>query len=262
MNPPTLALVSSSFGDIADHGSLVLALPVALLAGLVSFLSPCVLPLVPGYLSYVTGLSGAGPDADVVPRRGRVLAGSVLFVLGFAAVFVAYGAIFGGLGDTLTRNQDSIIRVLGLFTIAMGLIFMGALGWLPGVNRDVRIHRLPQAGLAGAPVLGVVFGLGWTPCLGPTAAAVATLMVDSASAGRGAILGLAYCLGIGIPFIAAGLALNRAADALSVVKRHYRLVTQVGGAFLVLLGVLQVSGAWNSFVLWMQVQMTGLTLPI
>jgi cytochrome c-type biogenesis protein len=257
-----IADVGSSFRDIADHGSLVLAIPVALLAGLVSFLSPCVLPLVPGYLSYVTGLSGSQLDDDAPPHRGRVLAGSLLFVMGFALVFVAYGALFGGLGAALATNQDVIIRVLGVFTIAMGLIFMGALGWMPGVNRDVRIHRLPAAGLAGAPVLGVIFGLGWTPCLGPTAAAVATLMLDTASAGRGAILGLAYCLGIGIPFVAAGMAFNRAASALAVFKRHYVIVTRTGGAFLVVLGLLQVSGAWNAFVLWMQVRMNGLATPI
>jgi cytochrome c-type biogenesis protein len=260
-----LADVGRSFADIADHGALLVAIPVALVAGLVSFLSPCVLPLVPGYLSYVTGLSGAelaGADSGGRPRRGRVLLGSLLFVLGFAVVFVTYGVLAGLLGNVLTRNLDIVIRVLGLFTIGMGLVFMGALGWLPGVNRDVRIHRLPTAGLAGAPVLGLVFGLGWTPCLGPTAGAVVTLMLDSASAGRGAVLGLAYCLGIGIPFIVAGVAFNRAASALAVVKRHYALVTRTGGAFLVLLGLLQVSGVWNAFILWMQVRVNGVETPL
>jgi cytochrome c-type biogenesis protein len=261
-----LAQIGRTFADIADHGALLVAIPVAMVAGLVSFLSPCVLPLVPGYLSYVTGLSGAqlagAAGSGEHPRRGRVLLGSLLFVLGFAVVFVMYGVLAGLVGTTLTRNLDTIIRVVGVFTIAMGLLFMGILDWLPGVNRDVRFHRLPAAGLAGAPVLGLVFGLGWTPCLGPTAGAVVTLMLDSASAGRGAILGLAYALGIGIPFIVAGVAFNRAASAFAVVKRHYALVTRAGGAFLVLLGLLQVSGVWNAFMLWMQVRIRGVETPL
>lgn len=258
--------IGRTFADIADHGALLIAIPVAMIAGLASFLSPCVLPLVPGYLSFVTGLSGAELAGEATShrplRRGRVLLGSLLFVLGFAVVFVMYGVLAGLVGSALTRNLDTVIRVMGVVTILMGLIFMGALGWLPGVNRDVRVHRLPDVGLAGAPVLGLVFGLGWTPCLGPTAGAVVTLMLDSASAGRGAILGLAYALGIGIPFIVAGVAFHRAAAAFAVVKRHFAVVTRLGGAFLVLLGVLQVSGAWSAFMLWMQVRISGVETPL
>jgi cytochrome c-type biogenesis protein len=278
----TLASAGTTFANLADHGTLLLAIPVALIAGLVSFLSPCVLPLVPGYLSFVTGLSGtelAGEVEDVraaeagsgggtvvtQPHRGRIFAGSLLFVIGFTLVFVLYGVLFGaasGAASSLLRNQGTIIRVLGVFTIAMGLVFMGALGWLPGVNRDVRVHRIPQAGLAGAPLLGIAFGFGWTPCLGPTAGAVLTLMGTSGSAGRGVLLGVAYGLGLGLPFIAVGVAFKRAASAMAAVKRHYALVSRVGGGFLVLLGLLQVSGAWEWFALWMRTRYAGVSGPI
>jgi cytochrome c-type biogenesis protein len=262
-----LASAGTTFAGLADHGTLLLAIPVALIAGLVSFLSPCVLPLVPGYLSYVTGLSGtelAGEVEGDRVRRGRILAGSLLFVFGFTIVFVLYGALLGAAsGAALLRHQGAIIRVLGVFTIAMGLIFMGALGWLPGVNRDLRVHHaLPQAGLAGAPVLGLVFGFGWTPCLGPTAGAVVTLMSTSGSAARGILLGVAYCLGLGGPFIVVGVAFRRTASALAAIKRHYALVSRLGGAFLVLLGLLQVSGVWEAFALWMKTRYQGGTTVI
>jgi cytochrome c-type biogenesis protein len=276
-----VAGAAATFANLADHGTLLLAIPVALIAGLVSFLSPCVLPLVPGYLSFVTGLSGnelAGEAEEaravgdsgsrvgvVTARRGRIFAGSVLFVLGFTLVFVLYGVLFGaasGASSSLLRNQGTIIRVLGVFTITMGLVFMGALGWLPGVNRDVRVHRVPQAGLAGAPLLGVAFGFGWTPCLGPTAGAVFTLMSTSGTAGRGVLLGVAYGLGLGVPFIAVGVAFKRAASALAAVKRHYALVSRLGGAFLVGLGVLQVSGAWEWFAVWMRTRYAGVSGPV
>jgi cytochrome c-type biogenesis protein len=258
---------ADTFSGLADHGTLLLAIPVALIAGLVSFLSPCVLPLVPGYLSYVTGLSGTELAGEVEGgasvRRGRILAGSVLFVLGFTVVFVIYGALIGAAsGKFLTRNQGTVIRVLGVFTIVMGLIFMGLLGRLPGVNRDLRVHRLPATGVAGAPVLGLVFGFGWTPCLGPTAGAVVTLMGTSGSAARGVLLGVMYSLGLGIPFIAVGLAFRRTSSALTAVKRHYVAVARTGGAFLVLLGILQVSGAWEVFAVWMKTRYGGYQGPL
>jgi cytochrome c-type biogenesis protein len=262
--------VSDAFVGAVTDGPLLLAALVAAAAGLVSFLSPCVLPLVPGYLSYVTGLSGedlAGtprPAAAVadgavltgatatatattaVARRSRVLVGSVLFVLGFSAVFVTGGALFGGLGAYLVEYKSVVDRVLGVLTVLLGLAFLGL---LPRLQREVRIHRLPSAGLAGAPLLGVLFGVGWTPCLGPTLAAVQTLAYSSASAGRGALLTAAYCLGLGVPFVAAGLAFRRALGAFAVVKRHYAVVMGIGGALLVAVGLLLVSGLWESLMI-------------
>jgi len=257
--------VADTFVQAVTDGSLLVAVPVAAVAGLVSFLSPCVLPLVPGYLSFVTGLSGeqlaveqraatpAPPTGDTlvaapraVPRtarRTRVLAGSVLFVLGFSAVFVTSGALFGSLGSVLALHQATVDVVLGLLTILLGLAFLGL---VPGLQREVRVHRLPSPGLAGAPVLGVLFGVGWTPCLGPTLAAVQTLAYREASAGRGALLTAAYCAGLGIPFVLTGLAFTRALGAFAVVKRHYSVVLRVGGGLLVVVGLLLVSGLWGA----------------
>lgn len=247
--------VADAFVATVTDGSLLLAVPVAAVAGLVSFLSPCVLPLVPGYLSFVTGLSGeelgAGrPSGDVLVRtapvrRSRVLAGSGLFVLGFSAVFVTSGALFGSLGSVLAGHQDVVDVVLGLLTILLGLAFLGL---VPGLQREVRLHRLPSPGLAGAPLLGVLFGVGWTPCLGPTLAAVQTLAYREASAGRGALLTAAYCAGLGIPFVLSGLAFSRALGAFAVVKRHYTVVMRVGGGMLVVVGLLLVSGLWSSVI--------------
>jgi cytochrome c-type biogenesis protein len=252
--------VADTFVAAVTDGSLLLAVPVAAAAGLVSFLSPCVLPLVPGYLSYVTGLSGeelgdtrrattaqgdvlVQQEAQPTVRRGRVLVGSVLFVLGFSAVFITGGALFGGLGSLLVEHKTVVDRVLGVLTVLLGLVFLGL---IPGMQREVRFHRLPSAGLAGAPLLGVLFGVGWTPCLGPTLAAVQTLAYTQASAGRGALLTAAYCAGLGIPFVLTGLAFRRALGAFAVVKRHYALVMRIGGGLLVLVGLLLVSGLWES----------------
>lgn len=274
--------LTESFVSAVSDGSLLVAVPVAATAGLVSFLSPCVLPLVPGYLSFVTGLSGEelgdprrtpapGPAAagtapaavrsppsgpgtvrdrtegstPTAVRRGRVLLGSVLFVLGFSAVFVTSGVLFGGLGSLLVEHKAVVDRVLGVVTIALGLVFMGV---LPGLQREIRFHRLPSPGLAGAPLLGVVFGVGWTPCLGPTLAAVQTLAFTEASAERGAVLTAAYCLGLGVPFVLSGLMFRRALGAFAVVKRHYGLVMRVGGGLLVLVGLLLVSGVWEDLM--------------
>jgi cytochrome c-type biogenesis protein len=265
--------LGAAFAGLVTDGPLLVAALVAAVAGLVSFLSPCVLPLVPGYLSYVTGLSGAdlagdAPAAAARPadaggaragvlappkpavaaragvRRGRVLLGSTLFVLGFTAVFVSLGTAFGGLGGVL---QDPVVtRVLGVVTIVFGLAFLGL---VPGLQREVRVSRLPAAGLAGAPLLGVLFGLGWTPCLGPTLGAVQALAYDAASAGRGAFLTAAYCLGLGVPFIASGLAYRRALGAFAVVRRHAAVVTRVGGVMLVVLGLLLATGLWDTMLL-------------
>lgn len=244
-----LASVGDTFATTVLGGSLLLAIPLAALAGLVSFLSPCVLPLVPGYLSYVTGLSGADLGAGDARRRGRLLAGCVLFILGFTAVFVSAGALFGGVGSLLQAYAGIITRILGAVTIVLGLVFAGL---VPGFQRDFRFHFVPAAGLAGAPLLGVLFGVGWAPCIGPTLAAVQTLAFSSASAARGAVLAVAYCLGLGLPFIVAALAFRRALGAFAVVKRHYAWVMRAGGAMLVVIGVLLLTGLWLDLTITMR----------
>ncbi|NKZ02644.1 cytochrome c biogenesis CcdA family protein [Actinomadura latina] len=240
-----------SVNETVVNGSLVAAAPLAALAGLVSFASPCVLPLVPGYLSYVTGMSGADLAEQ---RRGRLLAGALLFIAGFSVVFVSYGLVFGGLGRWLLEYQDTITRVLGVVTIVFGLAFMG---FIPGLQRTVKSGRLPAAGLAGAPLLGVLFGLGWTPCIGPTLGAVQSLAITEASAGRGALLSLAYCLGLGLPFVATAIAYRRALGAFGAVKRHYPLVMRIGGGMLVLIGVLLVSGLWGNLTIELKSWISG-----
>ena len=245
--------IADSFVDAVTDGPLLVALPVAAAAGLVSFLSPCVLPLVPGYLSYVTGLVGVDLEEH---RRGRVLLGASLFVLGFSAVFVSEGALFGGLGSRLALHQRTVDVVLGSLTVVLGLAFMGM---IRPMQREWRFHRLPQAGLLGAPVLGVLFGVGWTPCLGPTLGAVQTLAFDQASAGRGAFLTLGYCLGLGVPFLLTALAFRQALGVFGAVKRHYAVVVRAGGALLVLIGVLLVSGAWEHLMVQLRVTVNGFT---
>ncbi|MFJ3927774.1 cytochrome c biogenesis CcdA family protein [Streptomyces sp. NPDC090022] len=256
---PELLLAAGTTGvnQTVLGGALLLALPIAVLAGLVSFFSPCVLPLVPGYLSYVTGVSGA----DLAEaRRGRMLAGAGLFVLGFTAVFVSGGALFGYFGDTLQENRRIISQVLGGLVILLGLFFMGL---IPGLTmREFRFHKKPTAGLVGAPVLGVLFGVGWTPCMGPTLAAVSTLSLNEASAGRGALLTTAYCLGLGLPFIVAALAFRKALGAFGWVKKHYAWVMRIGGGMLIVTGLLLVTGTWDSIVEDMRGWTQGFTVGI
>lgn len=239
------------FYDAASSGSLVVAVPVALLAGLVSFFSPCVIPLLPGYLSYATGLSGADLEHG---RRGRMLLGSVLFVLGFSVVFVLWGSLFGSLGQQLTIHKREITVVLGALVILLGLAFIGM---VPFLQRDVRVHKVPAVGLAAAPFLGFLFGLGWTPCIGPTLGAILTLTVsdDQATAARGATLAGIYALGLGIPFIVAGLAYRRALGAFAFVRRHQLWVVRAGGLMLVGVGLLMVTGWWDWVVTWVQLHL-------
>jgi cytochrome c-type biogenesis protein len=243
--PAISASVSTSFQHTVLSGPLLLALPVAAIAGVVSFLSPCVVPLVPGYLSYLTGLTGADLDDTAGGRRGRVFAGSVLFVLGFSAVFVTYGALFGSIGATLSAHTVAVDRILGVVMVALGLAFMG---YIPGLQREARFHALPATGIAGAPVLGALFGIGWTPCIGPTLGAVQTLALTGSSATQGALLTLAYCLGLGLPFVVAALAFRRTLGALQVVKTHFALVTTIGGVMMIAVGILLLSGAWHALV--------------
>ncbi|WP_216656514.1 cytochrome c biogenesis CcdA family protein [Nocardioides marmotae] len=238
------------FRDQAFSGSLVLAMPVALVAGLVSFFSPCVIPLLPGYLSYATGLSGADlASGEAQTRRGRMLLGSVLFVLGFAVVFVSIGALSGQVGHWLITWRRELTVVLGSLTILLGLVFAGL---LPMFQREWRVHRVPAVGLAAAPVLGFLFGLGWTPCIGPTLAAISALSLNEATAGRGALLSGIYALGLGIPFILAGLAYRRALGAFGWFRRHQTAVVRAGGAMLVVVGLLLVTGVWDQAVTWIQ----------
>ena len=245
------------FQDTALSGSLVLAIPVALIAGLVSFFSPCVLPVLPGYLSYATGLSGADLANGVAgTRRGRMLLGSVLFVLGFATIFVILGTASGALGEWLVEWQDQITTVLAVLMILLGLAFAG---WLPLFQRDYRVHRVPAVGLAAAPVLGFLFGLGWTPCVGPTLGAISTLAFTESTASRGALLAAVYALGLGVPFILAGLAYEKALSAFGWVRRHQAWVMRAGGLMLVAVGVLLLTGWWDQMVTWMQVHLVDRT---
>ena len=239
------------FHQQASSGSLLLAIPVALVAGLVSFFSPCVIPLLPGYLSYATGLSGADLEHA---RRGRMLAGAVLFVLGFSVVYVLLGWVSGSIGGWLVEWRDQLEIVLGIITILLGLAFAGL---VPFTQREWRVHQVPAVGLAAAPVLGFLFGVGWTPCIGPTLAAITNLSLNEATAGRGALLSGVYCLGLGVPFIVAALAYRRALGAFGVVRRHQQWVTRIGGAMLVLVGLALLTGFWDQAVSWLQIHLVN-----
>jgi cytochrome c-type biogenesis protein len=217
-------------------GFLLFAIPLSILAGLVSFLSPCVLPLVPGYLSFAAGYSQA---------RGRIFLGSLLFVLGFSALFISYGLLFGSVGAEISAREEIITRVLGVFTIILGLIFAGAFPMMP----TMRPRISTTGGLVGAPVLGFLFGIGWTPCIGPALATVQTLAFTESSAFRGAVLSLGYCIGLGLPFILTGLFFDKSEKLRKFLTRHGRKISIIGGVLLILIGLLQVTGIWNSLMI-------------
>lgn len=248
--------------DLAISGPLLLAALVSVAAGAVSFASPCVLPLVPGYLGYLAGLVGADTGPDRPAGRARVVGATMLFVLGFTVVFSAGVLVVLGLSDTLLRNELLLQRLGGVVTIAMGLVFVGL---VPALQREVRLHRVPDAGLLGAPVLGAVFGLGWTPCLGPTLTGVVALATSTQAGGtlaRGALLVLAYCLGLGLPFVLVALGTRHALLAQRWLRGHVRAVQLAGGALLVLVGVLLVTGLWAELVNAVRGPIGGFETPL
>lgn len=225
-------------------GSVLLAFPIAIFAGVVAFVSPCVLPLVPAYLAYVSGLSGA--ELISPAKRSRVVFGTALFILGFSSVFISYGALFGGVGNSLLVRERGISQLLGIFTVLMGLLFIG---FFKG-NREFRPRLKTDGGLLFAPFLGVLFAIGWTPCIGPTLAAVQALALNEESALRGAFLSLGYCIGLGLPFLLAAFGIARATRIITRLPK--RALSYVGGISLILLGLAQLTGVWSGIESWLQ----------
>jgi cytochrome c-type biogenesis protein len=289
--------VSGGVEHLVLSGPVLLAIPVAAAAGAITFLSPCCLPLVPGYLSYVTGMSGSAAEtepeaepADTVTAgaaavataggqataaatitvsppaaqpRSRVMVGTLLFVLGFSALFAVEGIAVSSIGDALARHADGLARILGAVIILLGLMFMGAFDRFSVAGRIFRPSYRPRAGVAGAPLLGILFGLSWTPCIGPTLTAVLLLGENSGTALRGGVLAFVYGLGIGIPFLIMAFAFQRGVTLFGWARRHARLITQIGGLMLIAVGVLEVSGAWASAIIWLKVHwLSGYTPPI
>ena len=232
--------------DQLFSGFLLVAFPIAILAGLISFLSPCVLPLVPGYLSFAAGYSKA---------KGRVFLGSILFVLGFSVLFISYGALFGGIGSRIATNDETITRILGVITILLGLIFMGSFPMMRTFSPKVATN----GGLIGAPLLGFLFGIGWTPCIGPALATVQTLAFQESSAARGAILSFGYCIGLGVPFIASGLYLDKSERLRKYLTKRGDLISKIGGVVLILIGIAQLLGLWTDLMISLRSMISAFT---
>lgn len=250
--------------DVVLNGSLLAAVPLAFLAGLISFLSPCVLPLVPGYLGYVSGMAGSGSTARTevtaeasapAANRNRIVLGTVLFVLGFSLVFVSFGSIFGSLGQLFYGKTGQIVQmIMGMLIVVLGLVMVGQLGWL---QRTAKVNLRPRAGLVGAPLLGIAFALGWTPCIGPTLAAVLSLATQTGSGARGSLLALTYSLGLGLPFVAIAAGFGWAANSVNFVRRNIRVFNLIGGGLLIALGVLMATGLWNLVISSIQEAVVG-----
>jgi cytochrome c-type biogenesis protein len=252
----TLAGAVNPIGAIVLSGNLLLALPIALAAGFLAFASPCVLPLVPGYLAYIGGVTSS---SELAQRRGRLLLGVVLFVLGYSIVFVSLSIVFATAGLLLLPWIDLITRIAGVIVILMGLVFIGQVSFL---QRKVAPRLQVATGLGGAPLLGIVFGLGWAPCIGPTLVAVNALVINEGDIGRAAIIALMYCLGLGIPFLLVAFGFRWVAGATEWLKRNIRAINIIGGALLIAIGLAMVTGLWQQFISSLGAVIGGTVTPL